>query len=116
MLSNSKRLFSSSNQYKPIQQNVFGKELKLCCNDSMTGLYGTKAGKHTVCSVITSENGSNDLSSNIGDKRYLSASQWKQAYDDGKAPPVDLDATNINVLNDVNLEILSQFDIKNYPQ
>ena len=113
-----------------VQKNVFGKELKLCCDDPMTGFYRTgycqtgnnDYGKHTVCSVITSEfleytaSKGNDLSSvcDVGDKWCLCVSRWKQAYHDGKAPPVDLQATNIKSLEDVDLDTLSQFDVRNY--
>ena len=43
------------------QLNVFGKELKLCCNNPLTGAYrdgycntgANDVGTHTVCAIVT---------------------------------------------------------------
>lgn len=41
-----------------------------------------------------------------GDKWCLCASRWKEALDDGVAPPVDLDATHEAALNHISLDDL----------
>ena len=125
-----KRFMSASSNNVAIERNVFGKELRLCSVDPMTGFYRTgycktgrhDFGRHCVCSVITKEfleysaSKGNDLSSvvDVGDKWCLCISRWKEAYIAGKAPPIDLEATNIKTLEEIDLDTLSEFDVRNY--
>ena len=46
---------------------------------------------------------------NPGDHWCLCALRWKEAYDNGMAPPVFLDSTHINTLKLVDLYILQKF-------
>ena len=49
-----------------------------------------------------------------GDKWCICLNRWKQAKDDGLAPLVILESTNIIVLNDLSLEELKKYQyIKN---
>ena len=83
-------------------------------------------GLHTVCSIMTenfldySKSIGNDLSTPIpqynfkglreGDHWCLCASRWKQAYENGMAPKIILQSTNIHTLSVVNLDILREYD------
>ena len=83
-------------------------------------------GLHTVCSIMTvdflyySKSIGNDLSTPIpqynfkglreGDHWCLCAGRWKQAYENGKAPKIILQSTNIQTLSVVNLDILKKYD------
>ncbi len=111
-------------------KNVLGNELQTCCTSPMTGFYrdGTcqtgpqDRGVHVVCAELTAEFLSytkaqgNDLStprpeSNFpglkpGDKWCLCATRWKEALDDGVAPPVILESTHEAALEHVSLEEL----------
>ena len=84
-------------------------------------------GLHTVCSIMTDEflefskAVGNDLSTpnpdfqfrgvKPGDRWCLCALRWKQAYDNGMAPPVFLDSTHIESLKFIDLNILQQFTL-----
>ena len=86
-------------------------------------------GLHTVCSIMTedfldySKSMGNDLSTPIpqynfkglkeGDHWCLCASRWKQAYQNGKAPKIILQSTNIHTLSVVNLDILKEYGSTN---
>lgn len=79
-------------------------------------------GRHVVCAQVTeaflsyTRAQGNDLSTPMplynfpglqpGDRWCLCASRWKEALDDGVAPPVVLEATHAAALNDVSLEQL----------
>ena len=115
-------------------QNVLGTDLQICNCNPLTGWYRdgscktdpTDVGMHTVCAVVTqafltySKAQGNDLSTPMpqygfpglteGDHWGLCASRWKQAYEDGMAPMVNLEATEVSTLQVVDLEILKQFD------
>ena len=113
------------------KKNVLGRELKLCSCSPMTGWYrdGTCStdlsdrGMHTVCAVMTerfltySKAQGNDLSSpqvgfpglKEGDRWCLCAPRWKEAFDDGMAPLVDLEATEESTLQIIKIETLKQF-------
>ncbi len=118
------------------QLNVLGTNLELCSCNPMTGWFRDGAckadqsdiGEHTVCVIINksflsySKALGNDLSSPIpqygfpgleeGDNWCLCASRWKQAYEDGMAPLVRLEATNITALDLIGIEILKQYAYK----
>ncbi len=118
----------NGNGTKPKARNVVGGELQICCTAPMTGFYrngkcetGTEdRGVHTVCVEMTAEfleyskSRGNDLSSPApgfpglkpGDKWCLCAARWKEAFDDGVAPLVLLDATHEATLHYVSLDEL----------
>ena len=86
-------------------------------------------GLHTVCSIMTedflnySKSIGNDLSTPIpeynfkglkeGDHWCLCASRWKQAHENGKAPKIILQSTNIHTLSLVSLELLRKYGATN---
>jgi hypothetical protein len=88
-----------------------------CCNTDEEDF-----GVHTVCIVATTEflafskQVGNDLSTPLphwgfkglkeGDKWCLCAERFKEAYDNGKAPKVLLEATNEKTLDIVSMDIL----------
>jgi len=110
--------------------NVFGQPLMLCSTNPMTGFFRDGCcntseedfGLHTVCIVATTEflafskQVGNDLSTPLpqwgfqglkeGDKWCLCAKRFKEAYDNGKAPKVLLEATNEKTLDIVSMDIL----------
>jgi len=111
-------------------ENVLGGDLATCSTDPMTGYYRDGCcntgprdrGTHTVCAVMTeaflsfTKSRGNDLSTprpaynfpglNPGDRWCLCASRWKEAADEGVAPPVVLEATHEKTLSIVSLETL----------
>ena len=113
--------------------NVLGTALQPCCYQPMTGWFrdgfcNTSAldtGIHTVCVIVDdrfltySKSMGNDLSTPMpeyqfpglkaGDKWCLCAARWKQAFDDGMACPVVLEATHERTLDVVSLETLESF-------
>lgn len=120
---------------KSPQKNVLGEELQACCMDPMTGFFRDgfchtredDLGMHTVCVEVSedflrySKAMGNDLSTpnpdyNFpglveGDKWCLCASRWKQALEDGFAPPVILESTNIETLTLIDLEDLKKYSV-----
>ena len=115
-------------------KNVLGSDLKACSCNPMTGRYrdgrcqtdATDMGIHTVCAVMTeqflsySKAQGNDLSTPLigfpglkeGDKWCLCAPRWKEAYQDGMAPFLDLEATEESTLTIISLEILKEFSCR----
>ena len=115
-------------------KNIFGEPLHLCSCNPITGWYrdgscrtdSSDYGQHSVCCIMTeaflrySKAQGNDLSTPMpqynfpglraGDHWCLCAPRWKEAYDDGMAPLVNLEATEVSTLKIVDLEILQQFD------
>jgi uncharacterized protein (DUF2237 family) len=85
-------------------------------------------GMHTICVEMTDDfleycqKVGNDLSTpmptyafpglNDGDHWCLCLPRWLEAYRDGIAPRVDLEATHISVLEFVSLETLERFSIE----
>ena len=116
-------------------KNVLGGALQTCCTAPMTGFYRDGScrtgagdyGAHVVCAQVTAEFLSytkaqgNDLSTPVpafnfpglkpGDRWCLCASRWKQALEDGVAPPVVLASTHAAALEYVSLEELQQHAI-----
>lgn len=108
-------------------RNVLGGDLQCCCTSPMTGFYrdgfcntgGGDYGAHVVCAQVSAEflvysrSRGNDLSTPVpayafpglkpGDRWCLCASRWKEALDDGMAPPVILEATHASALEYVSL-------------
>lgn len=110
--------------------NVLGSALELCSCEPMTGWFRdghcrsdpSDQGQHTVCCVMTesfltySKAQGNDLSTPVpafgfpglqpGDHWCVCAPRWKQAHDDGMAPPVRLEATAFSATEVIPLELL----------
>ena len=113
--------------------NVLGEPLSVCGCEPMTGWYrdghcatdGSDLGRHTVCCVVTdqflsySKAQGNDLSTPMpayqfpglkpGDHWCVCAPRWLEAYQDGMAPPVRLEACEQSTLEVIPLELLQQF-------
>lgn len=114
-----------------VVKNVLGKTLVPCCTTpgKVTGFYRdglcstgpTDTGRHVVCAIVTDEflaytkSLGNDLQTPHppsfpglvnGSRWCLCASRWLEAYHAGKAPPVDLEATNEAALRIVPLDAL----------
>lgn len=111
-------------------KNVLGTDLASCCTNPMTGFYrngrcetgGYDFGAHVVCARVTaafldfSKAQGNDLITPRPDYQFpglkpgdcwcLCASRWKEALDQGVAPPVNLAATHACALEYVSLEEL----------
>ncbi|MFW5697287.1 MAG: DUF2237 family protein [Fimbriimonadaceae bacterium] len=111
-------------------KNVLGGELKTCCVEPRTGFYRDgdcrtgpdDVGLHVVCAEMSDEflwftrERGNDLSTprpefnfpglKAGDRWCLCAERWKEAYEAGVAPKVDLEATHEKALQVVELEAL----------
>ena len=111
-------------------KNVFGEPLIECSSDPLTGFYRNGCcdsgpedrGKHTVCAVMTEEflqfskSRGNDLITPIprfnfpglepGDRWCLCVLRWLEAYKEGVAPNVILEATNELALEVVEMEQL----------
>lgn len=114
-------------------KNVLGTELESCSTDPMTGFFrdgccNTGAedyGMHTVCAEVTedflrfSKLKGNDLSTphpeyqfpglKEGDRWCLCVLRWKEAFEAGMAPLVNLRATHISALEFLNLEDLKEY-------
>ena len=118
---------------KKTQLNVFGRALKTCSNDPLTGFFRDGCcntsvndyGEHTVCAVLSDKflkfslSKGNDLVTprqefNFpglmdGDKWCLCADRWIEAFQNDCAPKLILEATNFDVLKRIDLEILKKF-------
>ena len=115
------------------QLNVFGRALKTCSNDPLTGFFRdgccnssvNDQGEHTVCAIVSDKflnfslSKGNDLVTprkefNFpglidGDRWCLCANRWIEAYQNECAPRIVLEATNIDVLKKIDIEILKKF-------
>jgi uncharacterized protein len=111
-------------------KNVLGTELQTCSISPRTGFYRdgccntgpADLGLHLVCAEMSGEflqfskQRGNDLSTpnpindfpglEPGDRWCLCVLRWKEAYQAGVAPRVDLEATHISSLEFVDLEQL----------
>ena len=116
--------------------NVLGGPLHPCSSDPLTGFFrdghcntcAADQGSHTVCAVMTAEflayskYVGNDLSTPVpqfrfpglrpGDRWCLCASRFMQAYDEGCAPQVHLEATHRRALEVVPLEVLEASSVE----
>jgi len=114
----------------PAALNVLGQTLVICGCEPMTGWFrdgycrtnGADLGRHTVCCVVSegflaySRAQGNDLSTpapqygfpglQTGDHWCVCAARWLQAYEDGMAPPVRLEACEASTLEVIPLELL----------
>ena len=110
--------------------NVLGQPLDSCSCEPMTGWFrdGTcrtdpsDLGRHSVCCVMTegflsySKAQGNDLSTPVpafgfpglkpGDHWCVCAPRWKEAHEDGMAPPVCLESTEQSTLEVIPLTVL----------
>jgi len=115
------------------QNNIYDESLQVCSTDPMTGWKrdgkcntdDMDRGTHTVCARVNNEfldytkSKGNDLSTargsfpglKDGDNWCLCALRWKQALDDGVAPPLNLNATNKKTLEYVDLDTLERYKI-----
>lgn len=117
-------------------KNVLGTELEDCSFDPLTGFYrdgccrtgAEDLGLHTVCIQATKEflafskSVGNDLSTPIpdygfdglqpGDQWCLCVTRWKEAFEAGHAPKVNLKATHISALEFVDLKDLQDHALK----
>ena len=115
--------------------NVYGKELETCCDNPKTGFFRNgmcdtckeDLGVHTVCILATEEflvfskGAGNDLSTSRpeynfpgvkpGNRWCLCAMRWKEAYEQGKAPPVFLESTHEATLKLVDFNIMQQYAV-----
>ena len=114
-----------------MQKNIFGKPLVLCSNNPLTGFtrngycsYETSdSGNHMVCARVTKEfleytkSQGNDLISKTknfpglksGDFWCLCAYRWLESLRAGVAPPILLEATNMEVLKIIPVQYLRQY-------
>ena len=116
------------------EANVLGGELEACSMDPTTGFmrdgycYPVQRdpGRHEICAVMTDEflqyskAQGNDLITprpdlsfpglEPGDRWCLCVPRWIEAHEAGKAPPVVLEGTSEDVLEDVSLETLREYD------
>lgn len=110
--------------------NVLGEPLQECGCKPKTGWYrdgfchtdSSDLGQHSVCCVVNdsflsySRAQGNDLSSPApahgfpglrpGDRWCVCAPRWLEAYEDGMAPPVRLEACEKSTLDVIPLEVL----------
>ena len=115
------------------QLNVFGKTLKTCSDDPLTGFFRdgccnssvNDKGEHTVCAIVSDKflkfslSTGNDLITpreefNFpglmdGDRWCLCLDRWIEAYQNECAPRLVLEATNVDVLKKIDVEILKKF-------
>ena len=116
-------------------KNVLGTALEICCTSPMTGWHRNgrcetdkrDIGRHVVCAQVTAEflafsrEQGNDLSAaspetgfpglKPGDCWCLCAARWKQAFEDGMAPPLVLSATDESVLEFASLDELMELAV-----
>ena len=107
--------------------NVLGEPLETCSLHPLTGFLrdgecrigSNDVGRHGVCAQVTdaflefTKNRGNDLSTPLpaagfpglkpGDRWCLCVDRWKEAEENGVAPPVILAATHAAVLDHINL-------------
>lgn len=119
----------------PVEKNVFGQELGICCASPMTGFYRDGCcrtgpddlGLHVVCVEVSKEflefskSKGNDLSTpkpdfdfpglKPGDRWCLCALRWREAMENGMAPHVFLTSTHESALEVIPLEDLKKYAI-----
>lgn len=120
-----------------MNKNIFGEPLKSCCTSPVTGYFRdgfcrtdkSDLGSHTVCVVVTedflefSKRKGNDLTTpnpiysfpglKEGDKWCLCALRWKEAYEAGCAPKVELESTDEKALRFIKIEDLISCAVRN---
>jgi len=120
-------------------KNVLGTDLECCCMDPVTGFFrngkcdtnAQDVGMHTVCVAVTedflafSKAMGNDLSTprpewqfpglKEGDHWCLCLGRWLEAFKEGMAPKIRLEATHLSALEFIDLETLKEFDENTEP-
>ena len=115
------------------QKNVLNEDLEECSNDPLTGWFRdgccnssvNDKGEHTVCAIVSDKflkfslSKGNDLITpreefNFpglmdGDRWCLCVDRWIEAYQNECAPRLVLEATNVDVLKKIDIEILKKF-------
>ena len=118
------------NTAETMSLNVLGEPLQECGCDPMTGWFrdghcrtnAADLGRHSVCCVVNeqflsySKAQGNDLTTPMpaydfpglkpGDHWCVCAARWLEAYQDGMAPPVHLEACEDSTLAVIPLELL----------
>ena len=118
------------------KKNILGGPLASCCFSPKTGYFRDgycrtddhDLGRHVLCAEMTEEflaftkTQGNDLSTprpefdfpglKAGDRWCLCALRWKEAWEEGIAPPVLLEACDESSLQIIPLEILEQHAIE----
>jgi len=113
---------------KTYKKNMLNKKIKICSTNPMTGYYRDgycmtgqeDRGTHTVCAKMDKEfldytaSKGNDLSSVVkpGQKWCLCEYRWQEAFKDGKAPKVIMDATNMRTTKKIRKLIKTQSKTK----
>ena len=116
--------------------NVLGEELISCSESPMTGYFrngkcdtcADDVGMHTICVQVTDEfldfsrEKGNDLITPMPDYNFpglvegdfwcLCLQRWIEAYKEGLAPRVKLEATHLSVTEFVDIEVLQEFAAK----
>ena len=116
-----------------MEKNVLGENLEICSCTPVTGWFRdgfckydySDIGNHSICCVMNdnflnySKSQGNDLTTPIpeysfpglknGDHWCICLERWKEARDDGLAPLVILESTNIIVLNSLTLNELKKY-------
>ncbi len=116
-----------------MEKNVLGEKLMICSCKPMTGWFRdgfckydlNDMGNHSICCIMNdnflnySKSQGNDLTTPMpeysfpglrdGDHWCLCLERWKEARDDGLAPLVILESTNIIVLNSLSLDELKKY-------
>jgi uncharacterized protein (DUF2237 family) len=119
----------------PRPKNVLGTELQDCSTAPLTGFFRDgccntgpeDVGLHTLCAEMSDEflafskSRGNDLSTPnpmfhfpglvAGDRWCLCVLRWKEAFEAGMAPRVNLQATHMSVLEFVDLEHLQEYAV-----
>jgi uncharacterized protein (DUF2237 family) len=115
------------------QKNIYDEPLSVCSMNPLTGYHrkgycftdNMDKGTHTVCARVNNEfldytkSEGNDLSTPTkyfdglkdGDNWCLCALRWKQALEAGKAPPLNLNATNKKTLEYADKDTLENYKI-----
>ena len=120
-------------RFDPHARNVLGGPLEVCSLDPVTGWFrngcceteGHDRGMHVVCAQVTDAFLAHQLASGndlmtprpdygfvglkAGDKWCVCLTRWKDALDDGAAPPIDLAATHEEALAVVSIEVLREY-------
>lgn len=118
------------------EKNVLGTNLTIAGTNPLTGYYrdgfcstgNNDTGVHVIAATLTDEflqfskSKGNDLITPLpqhnfpglkaGDCWCLCASRWKEAYDNGVAPPVILNATHERALDFASIEVLESMGKK----
>ncbi len=116
-----------------MEKNVLGEKLEICSCKPLTGWFRdgfcrydlSDRGNHSICCVMNdnflnySKSQGNDLTTprpeysfpglKNGDHWCICLERWIEARDDGLAPLVILEATNIIVLNSLTLNELKKY-------